>query len=79
MLVLSRKKGESIILQDNIEITIVETGSDQVKIGIVAPKEIEILRKELYQSVRESNEQSSAPAAGLSVLREQLKKLKKKD
>jgi carbon storage regulator len=51
MLVLSRKKGESILIGHNIEISILESSNDVVKIGIKAPREIDVLRKELYDSV----------------------------
>lgn len=51
MLILARKTGESLLIGDNIEITITEVSGDKVKIGITAPKEITILRKELCQAV----------------------------
>lgn len=55
MLVLSRKKGESIWLGDEIEITISEIKGDQVRIAINAPKNVTILRGELRKEVSESN------------------------
>ncbi|CAM3281576.1 carbon storage regulator CsrA [Filibacter tadaridae] len=55
MLVLSRKKGESIWLGDQIEITISEIKGDQVRIAINAPKNVTILRGELLKEVSESN------------------------
>jgi carbon storage regulator len=55
MLVLSRKKGESIWLDDQIEITISEIKGDQVRIAINAPKNVTILRGELRKEVSESN------------------------
>lgn len=55
MLVLTRKKGESIIIDNKIEIIIIEVNGDQVKMGINAPKEIPILRKEIYQAVKDEN------------------------
>ena len=55
MLVLSRKKGESIRLGDDIEITITEVKGEQVRIAINAPKNISILRGELRKEVSESN------------------------
>jgi carbon storage regulator len=55
MLVLNRKKGESIVVADQIEITVVEVGNDQVKIGITAPREIKIYRQEIYREVMEAN------------------------
>lgn len=58
MLVLSRKKGETIKIGDDIEITVVAIGNDQIKLGINAPKQIEILRKELFEDVKDQNEQA---------------------
>lgn len=58
MLVLSRKSGESILINDNIEVRIVEITNDKVKIGINAPKDIKILRSELCMIV-ESNKESA--------------------
>lgn len=55
MLVLTRKKGESIQIGENIEIQIVSIQGDQVKIGINAPKHIEIHRKEIYQEIQLEN------------------------
>ena len=58
MLVLNRKIGESIILDDNIEIKILEIQDGRVKIGIEAPKNVSILRKEVYDEVIEENRKS---------------------
>lgn len=55
MLALTRKKGESIIINNNIEISILEMRGDQVKIGITAPKEVPIYRKEVYLQIQEEN------------------------
>lgn len=55
MLALTRKKGESIIINNNIEISILELRGDQVKIGITAPKEVPIYRKEVYLQIQEEN------------------------
>ncbi|HEY8361933.1 MAG TPA: carbon storage regulator CsrA [Tissierellaceae bacterium] len=55
MLILTRKKDESIILDGKIEIKVVEIGEGKVKIGIEAPKDIDIVRKELYEKVEEEN------------------------
>jgi len=58
MLVLNRKAGESIILGDNIEITILEIQEGKIKIGIEAPREVSILRKEVYDEIIEENKKS---------------------
>lgn len=55
MLVLSRKKEESIIIGDDIEIKIVKIEGKTVKIGIIAPKNVRILRKELYDEIKNEN------------------------
>ena len=56
MLALTRKKGESIILNNDIEISVLELRGDQVKIGINAPKEVPIYRKEVYIQIQKENE-----------------------
>ena len=55
MLALSRKKNEAIIVNNNVEITILEVKGDQVKIGITAPKEVPVYRKEVYLQIQEAN------------------------
>lgn len=55
MLILSRKENQSIIIDDNIEIKILEIEEGKVKLGIEAPKDIDIFRKELYLSIEEEN------------------------
>lgn len=75
MLILNRKVGESIILDDNIEIKVLEVQDGKIKLGIEAPKEITILRKEIYDEVIEENKKSLEVANSLSIL-DQLKKLK---
>ena len=54
MLALTRKKGESLVVNNNIEITVLEIRGDQVKIGIAAPREVPIYRKEVYLQDRKS-------------------------
>ncbi|KEI03858.1 carbon storage regulator CsrA [Clostridium botulinum] len=72
MLVVKRKKGESILIGDDIEINIVSIDNGAVKISIDAPKNITILRKELYIEVEKENKK--AIKIDMSIL----KKLKKK-
>lgn len=55
MLALSRKKNEALIINNNVEITILEIKGEQVKIGISAPKEVPVYRKEVYLQIQESN------------------------
>jgi len=71
MLVLSRKKGESIWIGDDIEIIISEVKGDQVKIGIRAPKHIDIVRGELRQAISQSN--TEAVIKNLDILKNKLK------
>lgn len=61
MLVLTRKIGESIIIQDQIELTILSVDGDTVKVGISAPKHVDVFRKEVYLSIQEANRESVAP------------------
>lgn len=56
MLALTRKKGESIVVNNNIEISILDIRGEQVKIGISAPKEVPIYRKEVYLQIQKENE-----------------------
>lgn len=72
MLALSRKKNEAIIVNNNIEITILEVKGDQVKIGVTAPKEVPVYRKEVYMQIQESN-QEAASAEGMAALKDLLK------
>lgn len=59
MLILARKKDQSIILNGDIEITVVDIDKNgNVKLGIKAPKNVSILRKELYQEIQESNKEA---------------------
>lgn len=58
MLVVRRKKGESILIGDNIEINIVAIENGTVKLAINAPKEVQILRKELYIQVEKENKEA---------------------
>lgn len=58
MLVLTRKKGQSILLGDDIEVTILEINRDSVKIGINVPKDVKILRRELYEEIKRANLES---------------------
>lgn len=63
MLALSRKKDESLIIDNCIEVTILDIRGDQVKIGINAPKEIPIYRKEVYLQIQEANKQAMEAGA----------------
>lgn len=60
MLVLSRKKNESIIIHDDIVITVVEVQGDKVRLGIEAPREVPVHRREVYEAIKESDSLSEA-------------------
>ncbi|MCP3807918.1 carbon storage regulator CsrA [Paenibacillus sp. Lou8.1] len=56
MLVLSRKKGESVVIHNDIVITVLSVEGDNVKIGISAPKDIDIYRKEIFDAIQHNNQ-----------------------
>ena len=68
MLALSRKKNEAVVINNNIEITILEVKGDQVKIGISAPKDVPIYRKEVYLQIQEANSEA-VNAEGMEALK----------
>jgi len=72
MLVLSRKKDQAIMIGDDIELTIIEVQGDQVRIGINAPKNVSIYRKELFLEIKEENKK--AASSGMAKLEDILKK-----
>ena len=66
MLVLGRKKGETIIVNDDIEITVTSIEGDMVRLGINAPKQVTIHRKEVYLEIQEENKQATSNVVNLS-------------
>ena len=68
MLALSRKKNEALIINNNIEITVLEIKGEQVKLGISAPKEVPIYRKEVYAQIQEANKEA-VNTDGLAALK----------
>lgn len=68
MLALTRKKGEALVLNNDIEITVLEIKGDQVKIGIQAPKEVPVYRKEIYLQIQKEN-QDSMNVDGMEALK----------
>ncbi len=69
MLALTRKKGEALVINNNIEITVLEVKGDQVKIGISAPKEVPVYRKEVYLQIQEANKEAME-VSGLDALKD---------
>ena len=59
MLVLSRHKDQTIMIGDNIEITVVDIRGDKVRVGITAPSNIPVHRKEVYEAIKKENKQAS--------------------
>jgi carbon storage regulator len=68
MLALSRKKNEALVINNNIEITVLEVKGEQVKLGISAPKEVPVYRKEVYVQIQEANTMATE-AAGIEALK----------
>ena len=59
MLVLTRKRNQSIVVNDNIEVTIIDIQGDQVRVGINAPKDVKVFRKEVYVEMMEENQRAA--------------------
>ena len=64
MLVLSRQREESIMVGDNVQITIVDIRGDKVRLGIVAPAEIPVHRKEVYDAIQRENRKAAEVSTG---------------
>lgn len=69
MLALTRRKGEALVINNNVEITILEVKGDQVKLGIAAPKEVPVYRKEVYLQIQEANKEAMQ-VSGLDALKD---------
>ena len=74
MLALSRKANESIVIGNDIEVTILEIKGEQVKIGITAPKSVPVYREEVYAQIKDANKEAASDA-----VQENLKSLFKKN
>lgn len=72
MLALSRKVNESIMLGNDIEITVLEIKGDQVKIGVKAPKSVPIYRRELYLQIQQSNREAAGEEISAQALEQLL-------
>lgn len=77
MLVLTRKKNESILIGDNIEIIISEIEEGKVKIGINAPKDIEIMRKEVVEEIEAANKAAVEQTVDKEAIKHLFKNIKK--
>ncbi|WP_163852948.1 carbon storage regulator [Paenibacillus elgii] len=69
MLILTRKKGQSIVINNNIEIIVSAVDGDQIKLGIIAPPEVNILRKEVLLAVQQSNREAVESNVDLAELK----------
>ncbi|MDE6387383.1 MAG: carbon storage regulator CsrA [Lachnospiraceae bacterium] len=68
MLALSRKKNEALVINNNVEITVLEIKGEQVKLGISAPREVPVYRKEVYVQIQDANKES-VNVDGMDALR----------
>lgn len=68
MLALSRKKNEALVINNNVEVTVLEIKGEQVKLGISAPREVPVYRKEVYEQIQDAN-QASVNVDGMEALR----------
>ncbi|MCL1632649.1 carbon storage regulator CsrA [Sporolactobacillus sp. CPB3-1] len=75
MLILTRKKGESIQIGDTIEVKVVAVSGDQVKLGISAPREIDVNRGEIYEAIQKENSDAASSALSDEML-DIMKKMK---
>ncbi|GHT93175.1 carbon storage regulator [Spirochaetia bacterium] len=77
MLILSRKVDEKIMIGDDVSVTIIEVRGDQVRIGVDAPKNVKVFRKEVFDAIRAENKAAAEskpvfPELGIDVKREKL-------
>ncbi len=64
MLILTRKLNESIIIGDKIEVIVIDIKSDQIKLGIQAPKNVKVYRQEVYEAIQEENRAAALSQPG---------------
>jgi len=74
MLILTRKKNESIIIDDQIKVTVLELDNNRVQLGIEAPQDIIIHREEVYREIQEENKKAALVKVDFSLLKENLSK-----
>ncbi|MEV4707732.1 carbon storage regulator CsrA [Actinoplanes sp. NPDC049316] len=73
MLVLTRKAGESVMIGDDVVVTVLEARGDVIRIGIKAPRDVQVHREEVYQELREVNREAASPTdAAVRALTEML-------
>lgn len=75
MLIITRKNGEGFHIGDDVEVTVIESGKDKVRLGIKAPKDVKIIRSELYES-REFNVRAAVNKVSIDFMNSFLEKPK---
>lgn len=68
MLILSRRRDESLVIDERIVVTVVDIKGDQVKLGIQAPRDVKVFRHEVFQAIQEENRAAAAAPANLPSL-----------
>ena len=68
MLILSRRRDESLVIDERIVITVVDIKGDQIKLGIQAPRNVKVFRQEVFQAIQEENRAAAAAPADLPSL-----------
>lgn len=79
MLVLNRKKGERIIIGENIEIVVLDVQGDSARLGISAPRSVGVYRQEIYEEIIRANQQASKSNSGLTEKIKAMKELATRD
>ena len=79
MLVLSRQRDESIMIGDDVEITIVDVRGDKVRLGITAPKQIPVHRREIYDAIQREKEQNVAGGTDATTSKDDSEKAKQEE
>jgi carbon storage regulator len=73
MLILSRRPGESLTIGDDVVVTVVGVSGNQIRLGITAPREVRVLREEVYKAMREENQTPANPPKSARGLRDAVK------
>jgi carbon storage regulator len=74
MLVFTRRRGEAIMIGDGVEVRVLRVGKDGVRLGIVAPPEVRVHRREIYEQIRDANQSAAVSPGHLARVAERLTK-----